>query len=200
MVKLYVEGAGQTDLARSQCREAFSTFFEAAGLAGKRPRTVPCGGRQAAFDAFQAGIAGPRNGELVLLLVDSEGPVQPNHSNWDHLKARDNWDRPTGATDDQAFLMVQVMETWFLADRAMLRAYFGAAVRVNHLAAWPDLEAVPKDDVLRALDMASAACGARRYAKGRTSFVMLEKLDAQKVRAACPHARQLLERLEQTQP
>jgi hypothetical protein len=105
-----------------------------------------------------------------------------------------------GATDDQVFLMVQVMETWFLADRAMLRSYCGAALREGHLAAWPDLESIPKDDVLRALDMATAACGTRRYAKGAKSFTMLEKLDARKVRRACPHADALLRSLEQLQP
>jgi hypothetical protein len=196
VVKLYVEGAGQSDLERSQCRQAFSTFFESAGLTGRRPRTVACGGRAAAFDAFKAALCGNRASELPLLLGDSEGPVQPVHTNWEHLKARDNWDRPTGASDDQVFLMVQIMETWFLADRDLLQRYFGAALREHHLRTWPDLEALPKCDVLSALDRATAGCGQRRYAKGSTSFKLLEKLNPQLVRNSCPHARALIERLE----
>ena len=200
MVKLYVEGAGRNDLERSQCRQAFSTFFESAGLTGRRPRTVPCGGRTSAFDAFKAALCGNRAGELPLLLVDSEGPVQPGHSNWEHLKARDNWDRPIGASDDQVFLMVQLMETWFLADRDLLRQFFGAALRENHLRAWPDLEALPKSDVASTLDLATAACGQRRYAKGWMSFKLLEGLSPQSVRNSGPHARALLERLGRIQP
>lgn len=62
--------------------------------------------------------------------------------------------------------MVQVMETWFLSDRAMLRRYFGDAFRENLLRAWPDLESVPKATVLATLDQATVACRTR-YAKGR---------------------------------
>ena len=55
--------------------------------------------------------------DLPLLLVDSEGPVAAGQTSWQHLKARDNWDKPRPVSDDQAFLMVEVMETWFIADR-----------------------------------------------------------------------------------
>ena len=48
------------------------------------------------------------------------------HSTWRHILDRDKWHRPEGVGDDQDFLMVQVMETWFLADRAALQEYFGA--------------------------------------------------------------------------
>lgn len=91
VVKLYVEGAGQTDLERSLCRQAFSSFFASAGLVGKRPKTVPCGGRQAAYDAFVTAVTSNRPSELPLLLVDSEGPVAPRQTAWEYLQVRDNW-------------------------------------------------------------------------------------------------------------
>ncbi|MEW6668359.1 MAG: DUF4276 family protein [Thermodesulfobacteriota bacterium] len=136
-------------------------------------------------------------GELPLLLVDSEGAVIPGHTAWQHLKARDNWDRPEGATDDQAFLMVQVMETWFLADSEMLRNYFGAEFRGDHIQALPALEEVSKATVLDALDRSTAGCGKKRYAKGNVSFELLERLDPQMVKVACPHAKALLDHLEE---
>jgi len=54
VVKLFVEGGAQdSNLERSLCRKAFSQFFAAdARLKGNLPRTVPCGGRKAAYDAF----------------------------------------------------------------------------------------------------------------------------------------------------
>ena len=90
--------------------------------------------------------------------------------------------------------MVQLMETWFLADRGALRRYFGAPFRENAVRQWPALEAVPKATVLETLDRATAACR-NRYAKGRVSFELLARIDSARVEAACPHARALLDRL-----
>ena len=90
--------------------------------------------------------------------------------------------------------MVQVMETWFLADRNALRQYFGAGFRENALRQWPDLENVSKDDVLDALARATAECS-RRYAKGTVSFELLGRIDSARVEAECPHANALLDRL-----
>ena len=147
------------------------------------------------FDMFATAIGSPRPGELPLLLVDSEDPVAPGHTVWQHLKARDNWDRPNGAADDRAFLMVQVMETWFLADRDLLRQYFGAALREQHLRQWPALEALTKDTVLNTLVQATAGC-TRSYSKGRVSYELLAKLNPGDVEAKCPHAKALLDRLK----
>ncbi len=57
--------------------------------------------------------------------------------------------------------MVQVMETWLVADRNTLRRYFGAQFRENTLRQWPDLENVPKHGVLDALARATAGCARR---------------------------------------
>ncbi|MBM3852205.1 MAG: DUF4276 family protein [Verrucomicrobia bacterium] len=193
--RLYVEGAGQTDLERTQCRQAFSAFFSAAGLAGRPPRVVPSGGRQQTYGAFVTAMGARRAGEVPLLLVDSEAPVSAGHTVWQHLQQRDGWEKPGGANDDQAFLMVQVMETWFVADRGLLRDEFGQDFIEKHLAAWPDLEGVPKKTMLDGLQKATAHCGAKAYAKGRRSFVLLGRLDPAKVEKACPHARRLLQHL-----
>ena len=140
----------------------------------------------------------PRNPRMVICrssFVDSESAVQPKHSVWEHLRTRDNWARPQKADDDQAFLMVQFMETWLLADREALQDYFGARFRKNELKEWPQLEAVPKAAALSALDRATAQCS-KRYGKGRVSFELLAKIDAGRVAAACPHAKNLIDRLK----
>jgi hypothetical protein len=127
VVKLYVEGAARDSaLDRSLCRQAFANFFSAdPRLKGRLPRTVPCGGRNAAYDAFVAAVRNPEPGVLPLLLVDSETAVRAEQTVWQHLKSRpdDNWDKPEGAGDQQVFLMVQVMESWFIADREALRLF-----------------------------------------------------------------------------
>ena len=158
------------------------------------PKVVRGGSRKQAFDQFAADIVERRPDVIPLLLVDSEDPVSPDHSVWQHLQARDGWDRPIGAEDDDAFLMVQVMETWFLADRDALRSYFGVQFAENAFRQWPQLEAVPKQTVLDALQRATARCQ-KRYAKGKVSFELLAQVDPTRVEAACPHARALLDRL-----
>lgn len=192
--RIYAEGGGEGQLLDTLFRQAWSAFFRSAGLDGRMPSVIRCGSRERAFGDFVTAVRNPRPGVLPLLLVDSEGAVEAGRSAWQHLEAHDGWNRPAAAADDQAFLMVQVMETWFLADRALLRRYFGSALRENPLRAWPDLEAVPKATVLGALEAATAACGTR-YTKGRVSFDLLAGLDARAVETACPHAAELLARL-----
>ncbi len=194
--KIYAEGGGEGQLLDTLFRQAWTEFFKSAGLAGRMPRIVRGKGRLRTFDLFQTAVRNQRPGELPLLLVDSEGPVTSAGSVWQHLKARDRWEKPEGSSDDQAFLMVQIMETWFLADQASLRRYFGASLREKHLPSWPTLEAVPKADILDALEKATAGC-TKPYAKGKVSFEVLGQLNPALVEAACPHAKRLLDRLRQ---
>ena len=110
-VKLYIEGGGEGELNDFRFRQGWTQFFEAAGLVGRMPGVVRGEGRTQAFDMFATALLSPKRGVLPLLLVDSEIPVAVGHSAWQHLKAHINWDPPAGAANDQAFLMVQVMET-----------------------------------------------------------------------------------------
>ena len=189
---LYIEGGGDGRSLRARFREGWRKFLRSAGAAGE-VKIVRGGGREQTFHRFATAVASAGPGAAVFLLVDSEGPVA-GQSVWEHLTARDRWTRPGGAGDDQAFLMVQVMETWFLADRDALRAYFGAGFRENAIRAWPNLEGVPKATVFAALKGATGSCR-KSYAKGRVSFELLAQIDPARVEAACPHARALLDRL-----
>ena len=118
---VYVEGGGNSKSLKSDCRRGFRKFVENAGLAGKMPRIVACGSRNDAFDDFKTAVA---TGQSALLLVDAEGPVTASGP-WQHLKDRDNWARPEAATEDHCHLMVQVMESWFLADMDALEKFYG---------------------------------------------------------------------------
>ena len=190
---LYIEGGGEGKELRARFREGWKEFFDSAGVGGKT-KIVRGGGRQQTFDRFTTAVSGRPPGTVPFLLVDSEGPVAREDSVWQHLRARDGWIRPDGAGDDQAFLMVQVMETWFLADREALRKYFGTGFGENALRAWSNLEDVPKPRVVEALERATASCR-KRYAKGKVSFELLARVDPARVEAACPHAGALLDEL-----
>lgn len=192
--RIYVEGGGQGQLLDTLFRQGWNAFFATAGLSGRMPRVVRGQGREHTFDLFLTAVGSPRLGVLPLLLVDSEDPVQPGHTVWQHLKARDGWDQPSSASDGQAFLMVQVMETWFLADRNLLRTYFGSSLRETHIKKWPSLEEVPKRRIYQALEQATASC-TKSYTKGKISFELLARLDPSSVETASPHTKALLDRL-----
>jgi hypothetical protein len=93
-----------------------------------------------------------------------------------------------GARDDQCHLMVQCMESWFLADREALARYFGPGFRNQALPMNPQVESIPKTDVLDGLDRAARGTSRGRYAKGEHGFGILAEVDPSKVRAAAPWA------------
>ena len=94
--------------------------------------------------------------------------------------------------------MVQVMETWFLADREALRRYFGTRFRENALPQWPRLEDVSKARVFTALQDATSHCSPP-FDKGTVSFQLLAEINPGLVEIACPHARRLFQRLRTPQ-
>ena len=195
-IKVFVEGGGDRDLLRRECRKGFSNFFRKAGLEGRMPRVVASGSRRDAFDDFRAAVRGAKKNDFIVLLVDSEGPVVAGSGPWQHLKARDNWDRPSGTTDDQVHLMVQCMEAWFLADKDCLVAYYGNGFNQKALPASPDIENIAKDDVLKGLKNATRRVSKGEYEKGQHSFEILEWIDPKKVITASSYAEQLVDTLK----
>lgn len=213
MVKLYVEGGGDAASLRSACREGFSSFIEKAGLKGHMPRIVACGSRGDAYDSFCTAL---ENGEPALLLVDSEAPVapasQPGDANikdaretwlpWQHLLQRqgDEWKKPSGAENLQCHLMTQCMESWLLADRDVLKTFFGQGFNENQLpAAANSLEAVAKVQIYQSLANATRDCRTKApYGKGEHSFKLLALIDPNKVIDASPWARRFVETMKST--
>ena len=133
-----------------------------------------------------------------MLLVDSEGPVAEGSSSWLHLKRRDGWDQPAGTTDENAYLMVQCMEAWFLADRSCLATFFGPGFNPNALPGNQNIEEVAKSDVFDGLKMSTRQCRPKgEYGKGRHSFDLLSQIDPANVLAASPNARRMVENLRE---
>jgi len=191
-LKIYIEGGGEGKDLDIRFREAWTKFFKAAGLAGRMPRPVRGKGRMNTFDLFSTAAQNIQPNEMPLLLLDSEDPVAHNNTVWQHLKNRDGWDKPANASDEHAYLMAQVMETWLLADPDTLRAYFGSKFKADKIPAWKDLEAQSKTVVFEVLDKATAECD-KPYKKGKVSFAILGKINPQKVKEKCPNAKRLLD-------
>ena len=184
--KLCVEGGGSKALNR-ECRKGFGGFLTRAGVAHGSVEVEACGPRGNVYKAFNADLG---MGMQVVLLVDAEEPVTVP-SPWQHLQASDGWGRPVGATDEQCHLMVQVMESWFLADA--LESFYGQRFRRQAFPANPNIEQVAKQDVLDGLEQATRDTGNGQYNKGKHSFELLAKLDPAKVRNASPYADRLIQ-------
>ena len=178
---LYIEGGGNSKGEKSRCREAFKTLLQKQGFSGRLPRLTACGGRGSAYDDFKTAHATAQSGHFVGLLIDSEDPAaipaDPlQQQTWAHLRRRDGWERPPGATDQQVLLMTTCMETWIAADRATLRAHYGAGLNENQLPATTNLESRHRHEVQEQLERATAATS-KPYRKGKRSFNLLAKLN-----------------------
>jgi Domain of unknown function (DUF4276) len=129
-VRIHVEGGFQGS-TKSNCDQGFRLFFEKVIPRGSF-RAITSGDRSAAFkDSFSTLKQNQDN--YIILLVDSEEAVAAG--SWQHLGSRegDKWHCPAGAQDDQAHLMVEAMESWFLADRPARTNYYGLGSAVGSL-------------------------------------------------------------------
>ncbi len=93
--------------------------------------------------------------------------------------------------------MVQIMESWFLADRDTLKAFFGQGFKDNALpAANNAIEGVAKQQVYHALAQATNNCKTKAtYGKGEHSFKLLTMIDPAKIIQASPWANRFVDEL-----
>lgn len=192
-VRLYVEGGGDQRATLGPCRQGYRALLDKVLGDRPKPRIIACGGRRAAFDDFCTALGGGANN---LLLVDAEDPVQAGQTAWQHLSARDGWQRPPAATDDHAHLMVECMESWFLADKDALAAFYGQGFRKASLPANPKVEEIARKDLAAGLEAATRDTRTKgRYHKTRHGFDLLARIDATRLEHAAPWARRFFETL-----
>lgn len=187
VARIYLEGGGQSKDLQARCRKAFRKLFERAGFAGRMPRLRACGGRDNAFENFRTAHANYSD-EYIALLADSEEPVSDVEQPWAHLRTRDRWERPSGATNDQALLMVTCMETWIACDHAAIDRRFGPRVRLGVLPPVAGLEQRDRKAVFEALRSATADCPAV-FSKGAISFEVLATVSPDSLMALSGFAR-----------
>jgi hypothetical protein len=187
---LYVEGGGGKE-SRDDLRRAFGKFLsgplDVARERGVQWRIVMCGSRDATFKAFRNAVRDYPT-DHVLMLVDAEQPVAGTPI--EHLSARDPWDL-SFADDEQCHLMAQVMESWFLADPAVLQDFYKQGFAAGQIPKRANVEEVPKDEVEAVLKSSTAKTQKGEYHKIHHGPFILERLDPEKVRARAPHCARL---------
>ena len=113
-----------------------------------------------------------------------------------HLQARDKWNL-SFTPEETVHLMVQIMETWIVADLAALSQYYGQGFRANKLPKATNLETVPKPTVERSLGEATKDTQKGRYHKIRHASDLLKLIDVESVKAQCDHCQRLFDDLGQ---
>jgi hypothetical protein len=194
-VRIYVEGAapGISNQSVAKFREALHAFLEKALGDARRPSIVPSGSRNQAYKLFCSSLKTDPD-IFVVLLVDSEDPVADGKTAAQHLSDREKWT----VADGQAHLMVQCMESWFLADTKALAGYYGQGFKEQALPPNPKIEKIPKADVMAGLTAATNASKTKgEYHKTRHGFDILGLIDANEMTKASPFANKLIEALRE---
>lgn len=197
-IRLYVEGGGDKE-GKARLRQAFSTFLgelhTEARRRGVRWQTVLCGSRTQTYEDFLLALR-THPDAMNLLLVDAERPV--TGSARDHLQAAapdgDGW-KLDSASDEQIYLMAQLMESWFVAEPAVLSALYGKGFAASSLPRTRNVEAIEKDAVTDGLHRATKNTQKGAYHKMRHSPLILERLHAEVVSTRAPHCARLLQKI-----
>jgi hypothetical protein len=184
--KICIEGGGNHEYTLRTCKSAFVRYCEKVVAPMRMPRIVASGSRDEAYGDFMASLS-KGDYDVVALLVDSEDPVRTALA-IDHLRSRDHWQIPQTSANHM-FLMVQCMESWFLADKDTLENYYGQGFLRNSLPARPNIEEIPKATVMSALEHASAPCQKKSYHKTNHGFAILALVKPMLVEAASQHAK-----------
>lgn len=198
-IRIYIEGGGDSHKTKSFIRQGFSQFFKELVNEAKNNKIkwniTICGTRNNAFRDFKNALKSHPNA-FNILLVDAEAPVKKN-SPWEHLKLRDNWDKPAGVDDDNCHLMVQTMEAWFIADIATLKKFYGQGFKESGIPKTTNVETIAKDDLERILKTATVGTTKKEYHKINHAYQLLESLDVTKVRQSSPYCDRLFNTLKE---
>jgi hypothetical protein len=91
-----------------------------------------------------------------------------------------------GCDPHSIFWMVEIMESWFLADVDALQSYYKGGFKTKVVKGNLEVEKVPKADVLLKLENATRRTKAGKYRKNH-AFKLLGLIDPAKVRKAAPN-------------
>jgi hypothetical protein len=200
-MKIFVEGGGDSTQLKAKCREAFAQLLGNVLPASCKLKlqVVACGARHIAFDKFRLAL---ESGDTdVALLVDAEDVItnldpatQQTLDPWQHLVHRgETWHRPARARHEQIHLMAVSMETWLVADRARLGAYYGKDFQPGALPTHAQLETVAKPALNNSLTQATRRTTKGEYSKGSHSFAILATLDPAELERRLPHAKRFFD-------
>jgi hypothetical protein len=115
-----------------------------------------------------------------VLLLDSDGALVRSLASLLRRKGLQ------GCDPNSIFWMVEIMESWFLADTDALQRHYKGGFKTKVVKGNPEVEKIPKADVLSRLENATRRTIAGKYQKNH-AFKLLGLIDPARVRAAAPN-------------
>ncbi|MBX7169612.1 MAG: DUF4276 family protein [Pyrinomonadaceae bacterium] len=202
-IRIYIEGDKKSKNSNISLREGFSTFFndlrEQARERGIRFDVILGGSSAETFKDFLLGVKSHPN-SFVAFLIDTDDEVSeedtPKSFLQKHQKSKNwNW---KNVEDKQCQLMVQIMESWFLADVETLKSFYGQKFNFNAVPKTKDVEKVPKTNVENSLDSATKDTQKGIYSENKLKHgaELLTKIDAIKIRQRAKHCARIFQTIE----
>ncbi len=172
-------------------RQGFREFFQEIVKESRTSiKPILCGSRESTVRIFLGETSFGKE-SFLMILVDSEGEIGEGETPKIFLnKVSDKFDF-SEIDEEQCHLMVQAMESWFLADKDCLAEFYGKDFNSNSLPQNPNVEKIQKKDILEGLKNATRRTKKGKYGKGNHSGEILQKIDAQKIRESAPHCERL---------
>ena len=189
-INVYVEGGGDDNKTWTPVRKGFSAFLkDLRELAGRKKivfKIIPCGPRGTAKNDFFTALESNPDA-FNILLVDSERPVEKEP--WKHLRDQDRWELKE-IHNDRCHLMVQIMESWLIADIKALKNYYGKKFIERKIPDNTKVEEISKEEVLSALMLAAENTDKGGYKKMHGPEI-LGLVNVNRVRKAAPYCNRL---------
>lgn len=193
-----MEGGGSNQTSKTALRRGMDEFLRPLKQAARRRalkwKLVLCGSRSETSRRFRDACKNAGPAEEQILLVDSEAPVSVRPRAHLREQSGDRWDL-TFARRDTVHLMVQVMETWIVADPDAMAGYYGRRFDLSRLPKRTDLEGEPKANIQRAIREATKSTRKGAYQKIRDASRLLMRIDRERVMSRCQHCKRLFEEL-----
>jgi len=182
-IRIYVEGGGNGKGTKAALRMGFQgflkEFWEAARDRKFKLDIIACGDRRATEKGFEIARS-KRPRAFSILLTDSDGPLAPQCTR-----------------DRQRHFMVQIMESWLIADPAALEDFYGQGFNANPVPSRRDVEAIDKGTVLSALERATERTQKGKYHKTKHAPKLLKRVDPKVVCSRAPYCDRLFRILDE---
>ncbi len=197
-IRIYIEGdtkqkGKNTDLT---LRQGFNYFFreliDEAKNKNIKLRPITYGSKYETFKKFLDGLKEYQD-SFVLFLLDSDAPIDEDETPKSFLQKQNPLWHLQDAEENQCHLMVQVMESWFFADKDKLAEFYGQSFNRNALAKTTNVEKILKASVESGLANATRNTQKGEYHKTRHGAKLLEVISPQKVRKAAPNCERLFD-------
>ena len=195
-IKLYVEGGGKGSHKRAtiKLQQGFDAFFKEIKTAARSKkisfRVIPSSNTQSTYDDFVLSVENSPQ-SFNLLLVDSDEAVAEDETARAFLQRKYKKWKLQKVEDEQCYLMVRIMESWFIVDVKALKEFYGLEFKESAIPKNRNVESIEKERVESSLKTATGKTQKGEYHKVGHGAKILEVIEPRKVRAAAPQCERL---------